>query len=437
MNKEKEKILEELKVKRSNLQERVPQNIVIQNIKLLGAIQLNEVEKDKNQEGLKTAKLYLVEEYNKETDEIMLKYYADDEFIGIDNKGEFIPTGLAREKYDNIDSIKDVLENLEEKEEIQKGAAEKEKTQEIYDLNELEVEKEQEEKGISKNEDKEEIEERKLTADKSGATSLDQEVDRRTLRNLMDLEEDDAYIKPISASLAKEKYGVNVNSKDALEIIKNNGESRLADSSVVKQDVQEGNNSFNKDLNMKVDGSVEYESNTTSFELANMPNHYISIGYDDMTTKKEIKFSKRSGREGHREPEKELLKEGASEYIDPDQRNMRRRNEEGIGEPDEIVERYEAEKEAGCEDIRVEDVDNYENNDTFHIDPDDKIEGTDITWRQFANKCGYRGEDGLQKAHKEFIDYKLSHKDLANDEVVEEIVEEIENEMPGPNRDRR
>ena len=88
MNKEKEEMLEELRVKRSNLQERAPQNIVIQNIKLLGTIQLTEIETEKEQEGIKIAKLYLVEEYNKETDEIMLKYYADDEFIGIDNEGK-------------------------------------------------------------------------------------------------------------------------------------------------------------------------------------------------------------------------------------------------------------------------------------------------------------------------------------------------------------
>lgn len=431
MNKEKELILEKLRnikqtaesyFKENNFENYAVKNVIHYNRK----VELINKETGKKEE----FDLYAViaENTNPEMggDDIFELEYLEDK------EGNIVTISDLIQEYEGFANIKDVVDKTKENEE--KPEEEQDKELKKDTLEELEEEKEQEEKNESK---EEKVEEKKLTSDKAGATSLDQEVDRRTLRNLIGLDGDDAYIKPISASQVKSKYGVNINTKEGIEIIKQDGTSRLAGEDIFKQDSQEGNNSFNRDLNMKVDGSVEYESNTTSLELANMPNHYISIGYDDMTTKREIKFSKRSGREGHREPEKELLKEGASEYIDPDQRNMRRRNEEGIGEPDEIVERYEAEKEAGCDDIRVEDVDNYENNDTLHIDPDEKIEGTDITWRQFANKCGYRGEDGLQKAHKEFIDYKLSHKDLANDEVVEEVVEEIENEMPGPNRDRR
>ena len=194
------------------------------------------------------------------------------------------------------------------------------------------------------------------------------------------------YIKPISASEAKRKYGININTKEGIEIIKKDGTSRLAGEDIFRQDVQEGNNSFDRDLNLEVDGKLEYKSNTTSLELVNMPNHYISMGYDELSTKKEIKFSKRSGRDGHREPEKELLKEGASEYQDPDQRNMLRRNEEGIGEGDEIRKRQQALEEAGDNNDRVENIDNYKENDIYFIDPDEKIEDTDVTWRDLANK---------------------------------------------------
>ena len=272
-------------------------------------------------------------------------------------------------------------------EETQKDEAKPEEEQDEKlkkeSLRELE-ENEKEEK--PEEQENREDEETTLTSDTAGATSLDQQIDRRSLRDLIGLEPNDTYIKPISASEAKRKYGININTKEGIEIIKKDGTSRLAGEDIFRQDVQEGNNSFDRDLNLEVDGSLEYKSNTTSLELVNMPNHYISMGYDDLSTKKEIKFSKRSGRDGHIEPEKELLKQGASEYQDPDQRNMLRRNEEGIGEGDEIRKRQQALEEAGDNNDRVENIDNYKENDIYFIDPDEKIEDTDVTWRDLANK---------------------------------------------------
>ena len=431
MNKEKEEILEKLNSVKEIAQSYFKENN-FENYNVKNVIHYNKkVELINKETGQKEEfSLYAVIAENNDLEKggdpvFELEYLEDKE-------GNIVTISDLIQEYEGFENIKDVVDKTKENEE----KLEEEQDEELKkdSLEELELEKEQEDK---EKDEEEKVEEKKLTSDTAGATSLDQEVDRRTLRNLIGLDGDDAYIKPISASEVKSKYGVNINTKEGIEIIKQDGTSRLAGENIFKQDAQEGNNSFDRDLNVKVDGSVEYESNTTSLELVNMPNHFLEMGYDYLTTKKEIKFSKRSGREGHKEPEKELLKEGASEYIDPDQRNMRRRNEEGIGEPDEIVERYEAEKEAGCDEVRVEDIDNYENNDTNHVNPDDKIEGTDVTWRQFANQCGYRGEDGLEKAHKEFIEYKLGHKDLSNHEIVEEIVEKIENEMPGPNKERR
>lgn len=281
-----------------------------------------------------------------------------------------------------LNNIQEVIDDTKENEDKPEEEQDKELKKEC--LEELEKEEEKEENS----EEKENVEDKEttLTSDTAGATSLDQQIDRRSLRNLIGLEPDDAYIKPISASEAKTKYGININTKEGIEIIKKDGTSRLAGEDIFRQDVQEGNNSFDRDLNIEVDGDLEYKSNTTSLELVNMPGHYISMGYDELSTKKEIKFSKRSGRDGHREPEKELLKKGASEYQDPDQRNMLRRNEEGIGEGDEIRKRQQALEEAGDNNDRVENIDNDKSNDIYTVDPDEKIEDTDVTWREFANK---------------------------------------------------
>lgn len=168
MNEEEKEILEQLREKRNILQEQAPKNIVIQNIKLLGKIDLKRKETDDKRENkeIKKANLYLVEEYDIEKDKIILKYYADDEFIGIDNNEEFLQTGFARENYETTDTIKDVLENLKEKEETQKNS--EEKTRQVYsldELEELEAEQEKEEKK-GKNEDKEDKTKNDLTGKK-------------------------------------------------------------------------------------------------------------------------------------------------------------------------------------------------------------------------------------------------------------------------------
>lgn len=366
----KQELLEELK----NIKETTEKNhpgYVVKDV-----IHYNKKVKMVNEDGnIEDFDLTVVLIKNAESNEGYKLYYLD---------GKEVPIIELLKNRELLNSIQRVID--ETKENQSKPEEEQDEELKKESLKELELEKEKETEEKSEEQESEEDKETILTSDTAGATSLEQQIDRRSLRDLIGLEPDDTYIKPISASEAKRKYGININTKEGIEIIKKDGRSRLAGEDIFRQDVQEGNNSFDRDLNLEVDGSLEYKSNTTSLELVNMPNHYISMGYDELSTKKEIKFSKRSGREGHREPEKELLKQGASEYQDPDQRNMLRRNEEGIGEGDEIRKRQQALEEAGANNDRVENIDNYNDNDIYFIDPDEKIEDTDVTWRDLANK---------------------------------------------------
>ena len=73
---------------------------------------------------------------------------------------------------------------------------------------------------------------------------------------------------------------------------------------------------------------------------------------------------------------------------------------------------------------------------TIEICDEDKIPGTDTTWRKFANMCGYRGEGALEKAQKRFMEYKDKHPNIENNNtIIDNIEEEVEGEMPGPNKD--
>lgn len=219
MNEEEKEILEQLREKRNKLQEQAPKNIVIQNIKLLGKIDLKRKETEDKRENkeIKKANLYLVEEYDIEKDKIILKYYADDEFIGIDNNGEFLQTGFARENYETTDTIKDVLENLKEKEEIQKNS--EEKTRQVYsldELEELEAEQEKEECAETLEEDEDKI--KKIAEIKN-------EKDDKKLAQMNHLQEIDAdtrvnYYKDMEKALGLkgvQKF-VIVYSEDAVEL---------------------------------------------------------------------------------------------------------------------------------------------------------------------------------------------------------------------------
>lgn len=73
---------------------------------------------------------------------------------------------------------------------------------------------------------------------------------------------------------------------------------------------------------------------------------------------------------------------------------------------------------------------------TIEICDEDKIPGTDTTWRKFANMCGYRGEGALEKAQKRFMEYKDKHPNIENNNtIIDNIEEEVEEEMSGPNKD--
>lgn len=49
---------------------------------------------------------------------------------------------------------------------------------------------------------------------------------------------------------------------------------------------------------------------------------------------------------------------------------------------------------------------------------------------------GYRGDDGIQKAYKEFIEKKKENIDTDNKVLIEEMEEEAIDDGPGGNRRR-
>lgn len=429
MDKEREEILEKLmaiKQKAKNdLQNNHPgyENCIVKNI-----VHYNKTVELVNKTTGKKEKFDLcvaiVED--PDTKQITQMYYLN---------GEEIDFSELMMKYESPEPIKDVIDKTRENEEKPEKEQDKE-----YQKQDLKEEKENKKDDKDKKDNEKEL--KSFRTNTSGATSLNQMIDGVTLRNLLKLDGDYEYIKPVDASKLN-GFGAKISRKQGIVAIKNNGECKILGEDIIRPDKQEGNNSFDKDLNIGNDGDVEYKSNTSSYQIVNRPNYYISISYDSGenevgTTNKEIKISKRSGREGDEEVEFELQKKGSAEFEESDARKLRQENEDGIGKSEEINKNQKQHEELGCENDRVENIDNYENNNIHehHIEENDLIPNTDTTWREFANSYGDREEGAIERAQRKFAEYQEEHPDMSNEEIIKNIEEDEVDGAPGGNRDR-
>ena len=90
-------------------------------------------------------------------------------------------------------------------------------------------------------------------------------------------------------------------------------------------------------------------------------------------------------------------------------------------------------------DSRNEDLVDEIENGGKHLDDNKEneyIPGTNKTWRQIANECGYRGEDSIEHAQEIFEKERENSKneDKSNDELIEDIVDEKNEEFHELNR---
>ena len=110
-------------------------------------------------------------------------------------------------------------------------------------------------------------------------------------------------------------------------------------------------------------------------------------------------------------------------------REIMNRNK-GVDQKDKVQNEIQEHTDYGCNQKDIKDFDGNENTETHtdkeytEIDENDYIPNTNMTWRQFANKCGYRGEGDIEKA----IEAVNSMKEV-NQEELEEYIEEKEEEF--------
>ena len=382
--------------------------------------------------------IHLKRKDNSEFDSISIYFDSDNKpYLTIYPDGKVIDMGQLERDYEDSDSIKDLVEDyIKEQNEKEKDTDEKEREPDLDDrqnsIDELdkikkrENEEDKELEGVNKNDiNKQQQEKNRSIGEVHGQISLDMMFQGETLRKILGLSEKDVTIAPVSRSrLIELDPEGNYNNKEGFVVIDSKGKQRPLKDDILEPDLQEGNNSFDKDLNIDEKGNVEIESNLASYKVKNRPNVYLSISFDEGTGVRESKISYRSGREGDDEVEFSLLKQEQDDNSDRNKySDEQRRINDGRGKSEEINARQKEHEKNDCENDRVEDIDDYANNDTHAHITDEQLE-------KLAEETG-ENEDKLRERFKREAE---KNPDMNPKQLIELIKKDYERL---PNRDNR
>ena len=123
-------------------------------------------------------------------------------------------------------------------------------------------------------------------------------------------------------------------------------------------------------------------------------------------------------------------------YIPIETREVFNRNK-GRHQIDKVQDEIQEHTDEGCNPKDIEDFDGDEKTGTHEhfqyteIDENDYIPNTNITWRQFANKCGYRGEGDIEKAVE-----VVNSLGSVDDKKLEEYIDDQEEEFDDAHQKR-
>lgn len=459
MDKKKEEMLEKLRnvktMENNNLSiNGLEDEVQIEDVKFFGqATIIEEIEGEKVE---KEINVYAVLEGKN------IKYYSDDMCLGYETEGVgIIPSPEYQKKYEENSPIKDVLENLKEKEMSEQEKPQEEKT--VQSLEKLEEEKVREYAGIV-GKDKEDIKKVSEIYDEEIDIEKDDEekVDNKKLASVNHLQEMKASTRVNNYETLSGVLGLSgiskfvvVYSEDAAEISKTDGENKNRNNSTysiiaIKDDGtainidnklelsrSKGTNSSEGRIQTNADGTTEKEYHQASIYNIKGTNRALSLENDNYGEIQVYYGAMTKGaldNEGNQFVGTQL----ETRSVWPTSRDVRAQEDYRKGEYNADQKADEVKEHLEHGDEKIENINNADGDKKTIADcENDLIPNTDTTWREFANICGYRGEDAIEKAMKEFENYKKDYPDSSNEEIIEEIQEEIENEMPGPNRDRR
>lgn len=391
-------------------------------------------------------------------------YYLGDKCIaGTLGNEELIYNGVfANSEPDKVKAINELLESTPE-EEIEKNSmnrlqnkelsevltahfgrkiSEEEFQKLLEDMNEQELEELKEEKE-EKNSGKEKEEQDKLSQKQTEKikvngiqkADLNQKVDgKETLGKRLDLDGYN-YIYVVYSEKVKE---INPNAKindTTYSLVGMNDDGRakvLNDEFEIESSV--GNNASKVQTRINADGTATRDSKDSS--VFTRKSNGMTVGCRNDSGIVRMSLGQKTLEEN--EITSTEIRTSKTGYIPIQTREVFNRNK-GMYQIDKIQDEVKEHTDNGCNPKEVEDFDGNENTAT-HIDADyteidenDYIPNTNMTWREFANKCGYRGNgtEDIKKAVE-----VVGKMDVVNDEVLEEHIEEIEEEFEEERRKR-
>lgn len=447
MEENKKTIMEKMQQVRSNAIDTLrgegeqSKNTVVQNVQYYGKVSL--VPK-----GAKEAvafDLYMVEEYDYDLDEVKQKIYLD---------GQEINLGELMQDYESIEPIKDTI--MKAKEEQTKEP--EQRKQQIYDLNEMEMEEYALAAGIDKKDVKRVAEIKK--EDKEKKPEEGEKVDERKLEMVTHLQEIQGHTKVNNYQTLEQALGLTgikkfvvIYAEDTRTIARNNGEERNRDLSrysmiAIKEDgtainldnvlqpsLSEGTNSNEGRIQTDADGTTSKEYKPASIYTIKGTNRALSFE-NDQYGEIQVYYGEMTrgalGNEGNQFVGTQL----ETQNIWPTSREVREQETNRAGY--DHADKKAAESSSNLEgQDRIEGIQNADGDpDTYQLNEDDLIPGTDTTWRQLANNCGYRDEDAIQRVYEKFIEFKEKHHDLDNKQIIEGMEEEEMDGSPAGNRGR-
>lgn len=381
-------------------------------------------------------------------------YYLGDKCVaGELGNGEVLyGETFAISEPDKMEAIKDLLEKTPE-EEIENNSMNKLQTKEMAevlsaylgrpvaeeevqktledmnkeDLEELSEEKEQ----VNDKKDKDDLSEKqtdKIKVNGIQKADLSQKVDGiETLGKRLDLD-GYQYIYVVYSENVNE-INPNVKRNDttySLVGMKNDGTAKVLNDEF-ELDASVGNNASKVQTRINADGTATRDSKDSS--VFTRKSNGMTVGCRNDSGIVRMSLGQKTIEEN--EITSTEIRTSKTGYIPIQTREIFNRNK-GVRQIDKIHDEVKEHTDEGCKTKEVEDFDGDENTGT-HVDIDyteinenDFIPNTNMTWRQFANKCGYRGEgmEGIRKSVE-----VVQKMDVVNQETLNKYIEDTEDDF--------
>lgn len=307
--------------------------------------------------------------------------------------------------------------------------------EEIDEIKELDLKQEIKEKEDNEKEvlDKDET----SHLDIKETTKLKQNVKGETLENKLGIKNitlpngqkltDGEKLAVVSTSSLNKTVDSKNSQMYSFVVIRKNGEAVPIGENILVQDERSGINPITEDLTINNNGIVNEETNVASYRIVNgNRNEFIKISNDEVSGR-EIKYSEFSKENGKYVSTE--LETDRDIYVKDDVRQYLKDRTEGREKSDNTIDRAE-EHEGEEKDVTL--VDNNPNNDSHvHISPEDYIPNTNMTWGEYANELGYRGEGAIERAQEEFKKSIERNPSSDNKQIVEMTIEEANEDFRG------